>query len=361
MILALFIASLIPAAPLPRVEKSGPDAALTALFRTREGWVGGDGAYSVPLPDERTLWLFSDTWVGRIREGKRRDVVLVNNTVGIQTGSGADSKLSFHIEHDRAGKPRAIFTPPDGKGWFWQFAGHQARGSLHVFLPRFEKASGPAAFGFRGIDMWLGTVSNPDAAPTEWKVRYAKLPFADVKGERKRSYGSAVLTVGDHVYIYGYEENPGKPFPSRCLLVARAPKDHLDDFDQWRFHANGKWQSNAAAATSSVGGLATEFSVSYLPGLDRYVLVCTENGLSDRIIGRFSRSPEGPWSGPVLLHECQEMKQDRKLFCYAAKAHPRLAGTNELVISYVVNSFELGPVLDNAELYWPIFVRVRLK
>ena len=55
------------------------------------------------------------------------------------------------------------------------------------------------------------------------------------------------------------------------------------------------------------------------------------------------------------------MKKDKKVFSYAAKAHPHLASGNELVVSYVVNSFELGPVINDATLYWPTFVRVTLK
>ena len=63
----------------------------------------------------------------------------------------------------------------------------------------------------------------------------------------------------------------------------------------------------------------------------------------------------------MLLYTCPEMKEDKKVFTYAGKAHPHLASGNELVITYAVNSFELAPVINNAELYWPRFVRVKLK
>ena len=154
---------------------------------------------------------------------------------------------------------------------------------------------------------------------------------------------------------------PGRPFPSRKLLTARVAKESLANFDQWRFYANGEWKNDAKDATGQAGGLAAEFSVSYLPGLKRYALVYTESGLSDRVVGRFATSPEGPWSDPVLLYTCPEMKKDKKVFTYAGKAHPHLATGNELVISYATNSFEWGPVINNAELYWPTFVRVSLK
>jgi hypothetical protein len=350
------------AGSLPEVVKAEPAADLDAKFRRTDGWVGADGAFSVPLTDKRTLWLFSDTWVGTVRDGKRKNVTMVNNTVGIQDGRGADAKITFAVAEGKDGKPGTLFVPPDGKGWFWLFAGYHAGGKLHVFLPRQEKTNAPGAFGFKGIDVWLGTVSNPLDDPTKWKIEYAKVPFADLAAERKRSFGSAVLRVGDHVYIYGYEQKPTKLFPTRKLLVARAPADKLADFDSWRFLGEkGEWKTDAKDAVGLADGVGTEFSVSYLPGLKKYALVYTENGLSERIVARFATSPEGPWSDPVLLHTCPEMKKDKKVFTYAAKAHPHLATGNELVVSHVVNSFELAPVLNDAELYWPRFVRVGLK
>ncbi len=359
---AFLLLTCIAAPPEPpTVLKAEPDAQLTARFRLKDGWVGGDGAFSVVPSGARALWLFSDTFVGTVRDGKRKDVTMVNNTVGVQTGTGADAKLAFFVQKTTEGKPTAFFTPPDGKGWFWLFAGHHADDKLHVFLPRFEKAAGSDAFGFKNVDLWLGTVSNPEVEPTKWKTAYAKVPFAEFGEKRKVFFGSAVLTVGDHTYVYGYEEVSGRPFAVRKLLVARVGKDKLADFTAWRFCANGDWKLDVKDATSAARNLATEFSVSYLPDLKRYALVYTENGLSDRIMGRFATAPEGPWSEPTVLYTCPEMKKDKKVFSYAAKSHPHLAAGNELVISYVVNSFEFGTVINDAELYWPNFIRVSLK
>jgi hypothetical protein len=345
----------------PQVSSAEPDPALNAQFRTKDGWIGGDGAYSVSLPGGRSFWLFSDTWIGNIRDGKRRDATMVNNTVGVRSGTGADAKVEFFVQKSTDGKHSAIFTPPDGKGWFWLNAGHHADGKLHVFLPRIEKTAAGGAFGFKSVDLWLGSVSNPDAEPTKWKITYAKVPFSSFEEKQKVSFGSSVLTAGEHVYIYGYEELPGRPFPPRKLLVARVEKEKFTDFDSWRFLADGDWKPDMKSATGQAGGLGTEFSVSFVPGLKRYALVYTEKGLSERIVGRFATAPEGPWSEPVLLYTCPEMKKDRAVFTYAGKAHPHLAGDNELVISYASNSWELAPVINNAELYWPTFVRVKLK
>jgi hypothetical protein len=358
--LLLITCSAPPEPPSVVKAEAAPD--LDAKFRRTDGWIGGDGVFSVSISDKQALWLFSDTWVGAIRDGKRKDATIVNNTVGVQDGNGAMAKITYAIATNSDGKAKAIFTPPDDKGWFWQYAGYHADGKLHIFLPRQERTKDPGAFSFRHADVWLATIDNPTDEPTKWKPKYVKVPFADMAAERKRSFGSSVLRVDKFVYIYGYEEKPGKFFPPRKLLVGRAPADKLADFDSWRFlGANSEWKSDVKDAVSQADELATEFSVSYLPDLKRYVLVTTEKGLSDRIVGRFATVPEGPWSEPVLLYKCPEMKANKKVFCYAAKTHPHLASGNELVISYVVNAFELGPVVNDAELYWPRFVRVKLK
>jgi hypothetical protein len=354
----LLVATFAAPAP-PTVAAAKPDPDLDAKFARAAGWVGADGAFSVRLSDTRTLWLFSDTWVGTVRDGKRRDVTMVNNSVGVQDGNG----FAFPVPKGGDGKPRAVFAPPDGPGWFWLFAGHHAGGKLHVFLPRVEKTKAPGAFGFRLTELWLGTVANPLDDPTAWEIAYAKVPHAEFGKDRTRSFGSAVLAAGEHVYVYGYEERPGKPFPVRRLIVARAPAGRLADFDAWRFLGEkGEWAADPKDAAGLADGVGTELSVSDLPGLKRYALVTTENGLSDRIVGRFAAAPEGPWSEPVLLYTCPEMKTDKRVFTYAAKAHPHLAADgSELVISYVVNSFDLAPVLNDAGLYRPRFVRVGLK
>jgi hypothetical protein len=99
---------------------------------------------------------------------------------------------------------------------------------------------------------------------------------------------------------------------------------------------------------------------SVTPFGKRYLAVYTERGLSPRIMGRTADRPWGPWSAPAVLYECPEMGRDKKVFCYGAKAHPALSSGRDVVVSYVVNSFDFGQVAREAKLYWPRFVRVTL-
>jgi hypothetical protein len=108
-------------------------------------------------------------------------------------------------------------------------------------------------------------------------------------------------------------------------------------------------------------GMASECSVSFLPKLGRYVLVYTERGLSPKIQVRTAAKPWGEWAAATTVYRCPEMAQDKRIFCYAAKAHPELAEADELVISYVANSYDISQVVEDASLYWPRFVRVQVK
>jgi hypothetical protein len=51
---------LLGAGP-PVVKSAAPAPELDALFDRADGWIGADGAYSVALSPQRTLWLFSET------------------------------------------------------------------------------------------------------------------------------------------------------------------------------------------------------------------------------------------------------------------------------------------------------------
>ncbi len=74
-----FCATAIADGPL---RKALPDAAWDAVFDRADGWIGGDAIYSTPLPGSDVLWLFADTYLGQVRNGRRQPGVrMVNNTL----------------------------------------------------------------------------------------------------------------------------------------------------------------------------------------------------------------------------------------------------------------------------------------
>ena len=346
--------------PVPTVLEAEPASEWNAKFAGKKGWIGGDGAYTAVLKGQRVLWLFGDTLLGTVRDGKRTGAAMVNNTVGVQTGQGKEDAIRFFAGKVKGDKPTAIFVPTDGKGWFWPQAAVRVRDRLFVFLPQIDKGKEPGVFGFRQVGQWLAVIDNPDEEPLQWRMKLHQEPFARFGPTRVRSWGSAVLADGDYLYVYGYQEQ-GKALDRRKLLVGRVLADKLADFAAWRFHTSEGWSEKPEDATALAAGLATEFSVSRMPDGKGYVLVYTENGLGDRIVGRFAKTAAGPWSAPVLLYRCPEMAKDKGVFCYAAKAHPWAAKDDELLISYCVNTWEFARLFREEKLYRPQFVRVKLK
>lgn len=339
---------------------------LDALFQRNDGWIGGDGVYSVMLTPERTLWLFSDTWVGSIRDGKRSGATIVNNTAALQEGHGASARLQFFVLQGADQKPTALLTPADGKGWFWLQAGAvvrapRAKDRLVMFLAQIEKNGKPGVFGFRQIGTVLGLVSNPYDPPPKWQVEQRKLPCGIFTPQRVLTFGAAVLPDAEFLYVYGTDEDIGPAGPDRYLIVARVPLQSSWDAADWRFYRDGQWVAEFQDASRLVRHMASEASVSYQPQFKRFLLVYTEDGLSPRILARSAAGPAGPWSAATTIYECPEMGRDKRVFTYAAKAHASLTTGNELIVSYVANSFDFWQVAADARLYWPQFVRVPLR
>ena len=71
-------------APIKLSASSWPEA--DALFRKDPRWLGGDGAFSVDLGGERTLWLFGDSFVATSAANERAESKMVRNSIAVQTG-----------------------------------------------------------------------------------------------------------------------------------------------------------------------------------------------------------------------------------------------------------------------------------
>ena len=344
-----------------RVGSATAAADFNQLFQRTNGWVGADAIYSIPISADRTLWFFGDTFVGRVADGRRTNVAMINNSVGVQQGRGAAADVEFFYQRKADGKAAAWLEPAAAGGWLWPFGGAAEDGQAWLFLWQMEKTAGGGAFAFRNVAVWLARIENPLAAPAAWRISQVKIPFTELAGERRRLFGSAVLRVEGWNYIYGIEEPAKGSGAARRMLVARAPAGKVDVFTEWRFWNGEAWVADFRQVRGVVGGMGAEYSVSYMPSLRRYVAVTTENGLSDKIVARAAEQPWGPWSEARVIYNCPEAVLTRRVFCYAGKAHALLDGAGELLVSHAFNSHDFWEVVRDARLYWPRFVIVKLE
>jgi hypothetical protein len=363
-------AALLGCSLLPVVAEGPPDppqvvAAETlplydAMFQRTEGWTGADGAYSVPLGDGRILWLFSDTWVGRIGDKGHAGSAMINNSIAVQKRAEPNANLEFHYR-TAAGKPESMFLPAGRKGFLWLVSGAMTEKGLYVFASQMEKTDGGGVFNFTQRGMVLLHVEKPAGDPLDWNVTQSALPFGKYAKGGNTVFGSAVVVEGKFAYVYGFREDWSRGLGGRSVVVARAPVGALGDFAQWRFYDGNAWTEKWDQATELFDGGATEYSVSFLPGLKKFVAVYTEVGFSPKVLARTSRTPWGPWSRPVTLFEAPEVQWHKTYFCYAGKAHPELAKrADELVITYVANATDFAQLVKDTRIYRPRFARVRL-
>ncbi|MGA2749376.1 MAG: DUF4185 domain-containing protein [Verrucomicrobiota bacterium] len=348
------------AAPEPSfVVTTAPD--YNRLFTRQDGWTGADIATSVPLLDGRILWLFGDTWIGPVRNGRHTDSAMVHNTIAIQQGlDPASARIEFFYG-EKDGKPDDFIKPADGVGYFWlSDAGIQTDRGLYLFMGHTVSVpGGNSVWGFRGIGIVMAKIANPSDDPARWRVEQVPVPWvqSDSAGNEK-AFGMPLLREGNLVYLYGLEVD--KTAQDRYLLAGRADVNTLEDFSTWEFYADGVWQRDYRKASRLCDQMGAELSVSYLPRFKRYVLVYTESGLSEKIMLRWAGSPVGPWSAPRIVFRTPEMSWDKSYFCYAAKAHPELSRQeDELLVSYVCNADNFWKMAADARIYRPQFLRLK--
>lgn len=330
------------------------------LFHTTSGWIGADGDYSVPLDRDTVLWLYSDTFVGQVQDNRRIDTVMINNSIGVQR-IGATKSVDFFYGTDKDGKPSASIIPDDDRGYFWLFAGTLTSKGLFLFLTRVEHSDVNAGFPFRLFGMALGHVTNPSDPPSKWQIEQSQLPFCSFTAEGTRFFGSATLTVGSDVYIYGVDSfhKDAHGNPTNAMIVARVPEGKFGDFAAWRFLSGGRWVTDAEQCDPLFSFAPTEYSVSYVPGIKQYAAVFTEGGIFGKIMVRLAPKPEGPWGPAVQVYDCPDKDWHEKAFSYAAKAHPELSDNpHELIVTYAANSTHFPDLFDDARLYWPRFVKL---
>lgn len=332
-----------------------------ALFRQSSSWIGADGDYSIALDKDTVLWLYSDTFIGKVKDNRRLDAVMINNSAAIQK-VGASKSVEFFHGTDADGKPKALITPDDGKGYFWIWDSALTSSGLFIFLARIEHSDVNPAWPFRMVGMDLTRVENPHDPPLKWRFdKQRNVPCTRFTSGGTTLFGSAIIkAIGPDVYIYGFDTRRDEAGNRRnVMVVARAPEDKLGDFAAWRFYSGGEWVADSAHCDPLFDHVPTEFSVSYVPGIKQYAAVYTEMGITGKIMVRLAPKPEGPWGPETMVFECPDKEWHEKAYSYASKAHPELStNPNELLITYATNSTHFPDLFDDARLYWPRFVKL---
>ena len=325
-----------------------PDTVFTSLFMGEcYGFTGGDGTYSVPLPDGRIVWIFGDTFIGGVNEDNTRqlqDPKFIRNSVVVQDG---DSVRTLFQTIDGQ---KASFAIPrtDGKQesendrWLWPGDGLIENGLLKIFYSEFTQQD-TGMWGFRWEGTWIGSYSLPGLEELDLQKLY----------DRKDTpihFGHAVFVDDTHTYVYGAGDikNP---------YAARYPNGNVNG--AWEFYTGGSWTNDITRAMPMDDiGISEQFSVFKLK--NTCILLTQMGELGPDIYSFTSDTPYGPWDNKQLLYTIPLPDSAHNLITYNALAHPHLIRDHNLLVSYNTNSTELRDHYRDASIYRPRFVWVPL-
>jgi len=317
------------------------DRLLEAYGDSSTGWTGSDGAYSVPLPDGRVIWLFGDTFLGTVNPDHSRPPgsPMVHNTAIVQDGTQLTTLYSgTHAQ------PGPWVSPPDGIGWYWPSDGTVEGNNLRVFLSQFIR-TGPGGWDFLQVATHVATLSLPDLQFTS----ITPMAAGYVKTWRGTyvSFGVAIMEDDLYTYLYGVED---VPYNKYCH-VARAQAGNV--LGPWEFFNGTGWTDDSQHSVRILDGIADSYSVTKTS--KGYILIAQDHGIGKDIRIYQAAHPTGPWGSGSVLYSTPESGGD--LYTYAAMAHPEFSGPDDLLISYDVNSFVFKDVFTNVNNYRPRFIR----
>ena len=354
-----------------------PASAWTKLFYRKSGWFGGDGIFSIGLDgddqndgSEKTLLIFSDTYIGEVADGRPLPGnTMVNNTVAYYHGTEPGTEhIQFHYKEGADGSAKTFFVPEDTTAetaqHFWLgdgFVNRALDNQLYIFAYHIQM-TGPGVFDFIEPDVSL--IALPaDSRPPFDAQRHIETPLHithETLGEGNFGAGILVNTkwtqapaADGFIYIYaciGQDKN---------LVAARVRPGEFEDFNQWKYWDGSGWNINLANLKAITNAVSNELSVTPLPD-GRYLLVFQVLGLSDKVGLRVGLSPVGPFGPIEEIYRTPEI--DEGLLPYNAKAHPALSKPGQLLISYnTITADFWNDIQKDAHIYRPRFIRLIFK
>jgi hypothetical protein len=363
-------AALTACASLALLKTSGD---CIPSFPNRDGWYGGDGAYSIPLDARRTLWLFGDTFVSD-DEGRKDRVgmdIVMGNTLAVSTCA---EKGNFSIEYFMKRKG-ARFLPFFGeKEILWPQDPFIADGTLYIPLLIIEPISDqPAPFNFKIAGHKMARIKDfSDADPRKWPVEYAGWTSALPPGIEALAPTSVVHER--YVYFFSLYRYKDRHIEKQGNILTRIPVNSLEKpagaFEY--LHNDGRWRKEWSPDAVKIifDFPLSELSVRFREKDRKWLAVyMAPSSGGPTLLIQSSERLDGSWSPPVaLMKSIPEMDADSPLyhpqtFCYAGKEHYQFSYQKDLMVTYVCNSSEdphlpSGPLRRHLFLYRPIVNRI---
>ncbi|MFJ7305077.1 hypothetical protein [Streptomyces sp. NPDC099088] len=337
-----------------------------------DDWTGGDGTHSVRLPDGRVLWLFSDTYLGRVYAPPNpvgesyawRDAStpLVRNAAVVMS---RDGRLLSTL-------PAPLFPDPAPQQWRWPVAARvepRSPGSgeqvLRVLL--WTRSTGPAPWIY-GVPVAteVATLSLPALRLEGITTVLDQRPVRDAS--QRVLLGTTAVDADGWTYVFGGDDGRAVGRPASRAYVARVPSGRLGEPGAWEYWDGTAWTVRGRPAPVLGNGRSTGVGSAFTVVRDggTYVLFTMAAGAAGltTVASYWACAPTGPWHGPGRGFSPPLPRGE--VAAYNPQAHPELDGGGRIVLSYDVNWLDTTGgaaqtnLSRNVSLYRPRFVTLRL-
>ncbi len=335
-----------------QMKIDGLDHAISkVLIPDNSGVTAGDGMYSIPLPDGRSIFLMGDSYIGPVSNGQRS----TSDRMYRNTYSMYDKGKMTAIYGANGNKNASAAVPPESPNeqkWYWPGHGFVVGDKLYIFQAlMYQGDSG--MWGFRYETTHILEYSLPGLE----LVKNTPIPY---KGPSMYEYGMAALNDGDYLYVYAEVNVRNDDDPISDVAVARTTKDKL--YTSWEYYNGSGWSANSSDAVKLAGlssvPVSTQFNVFKLGS--KYVLLTQKKNFNSGEIYTFiADNPYGPWKNKKLIFKTYEQAIPN-LLTYNAMAHPQFEKDGMILISYNVNTLVFAEQSSDVSTYRPRFFWVEI-
>lgn len=328
------------------------DTLFTNLFKRETGWIAGDGAFSIPIKDGKSLWTFGDSYMDCY------DTVSKSVPCLFQARNAViriDSKRPDIQETLRSSNKTSSFFAfgNNNKYWFWPQSGFQRKDTVYVFLSRLRTTGEQGMWGFAGVDT--------NYIAKLYGKSLEKISYGILKPKNGINFGNSLITNQKGFnYIYGIKSNGF----GNDMFIARFRSE--DMYGNWQYFDGSTWNDTI----TSIRKIHAEFTSSfYVVKIKmKYVLITTEFSVGcdqgKNIFVSVSDNPFGPFENKHSVWVVNDTLQGHYPFFYVSNAHPEFDnGRNEILITYCINGYGtcVNTCTDNRmnpDVYRPKAIRV---
>lgn len=314
------------------------DTTITNFFKRTKGVVAMDGGYSIPLSNNKVLWVFGDSYIDHYDSVTHTVpcIFQVRNSALLQPRGNWQWQQTKTLLSSGPGVKSFLKDTTEPKHFIWPSSGIQLGDTAYVFCNDLKNTGKGLGFGNAGPPMW-GKIKVPEMEV----VGFSTLQdFGDV------GFGIGFIKSNSGKYVYVYGSRMAKDTLANNIYVARFPADNPNA--KWEFWTSAGWDFNqdSIAPIANVPG----FSWHIDKVKNKYILVSAEFSLEcdqgKEIYSAFSNSPTGPFSKRKTIYTIDDTIQGHYPFFYGVMLHPEYTNhKDEVLITYCINGYK--PCIEN--------------